>query len=153
MLYIPTVIYIFEYVFNKLNPGWFIVGTHSDTWGRVSQVGAWGCNFPLYKVKMRASAMASLLWVRVSTQCTYQTHVQTFPLKGAWCHQGIMWWCQIPYDDIPVMWGILDDDIYISIKRGIKGRMHKRGFPCLEFWAHRPKSTSSTVLWCIPALG
>ena len=29
------------------------------------------------------------------------------------------------YDDILVMWGISNDDIYIIITRGIKGRMHE----------------------------
>ena len=32
------------------------------------------------------------------------------------------------------MWGISDDDIYVSIERGIKGRMHEReGVPNKEF--------------------
>ena len=27
-----------------------------------------------------------------------------------------MWWFQASYDDVLVMWGILDDDIYLSIE-------------------------------------
>ena len=30
------------------------------------------------------------------------------------------------YDDVPVMWGISDDDINISLERVIEGRMHER---------------------------
>ena len=36
-----------------------------------------------------------------------------------------MWWCKMLYDEVPAMWGILDDKIYISIERGIKERMHE----------------------------
>ena len=32
------------------------------------------------------------------------------PAKRAWHHQDIMWWCWASYGDVPVMWGILDDD-------------------------------------------
>ena len=125
-LYIPTVTYIFQYVFNKLYPGWLDMGAHQSTGGRVSQYVPWGHSFLLYEARIRASAWVSLLWVRVSTQCIYQVHVQTFLPKRAWHHWGIMCWHQMSYDDILVMWGISDDNFYVSIERGIKGKMHER---------------------------
>ena len=40
--------------------------------------------------------------------------------KRMWNHQSIVWWCLPSYGDILMMWGFLDDDIYISIERVYK---------------------------------
>ena len=76
------------------------------------------------------SGPPEVCWV---IRCTYQVHAQTFLLKRAWHHWGIMWWYQTLYDDVPVMWGILNEHIYVSIERGIKGKcIRGRGFKVLS---------------------
>ena len=69
-------------------------------WIYMSQYVPGGCSFPLNKGRMRASTLASLFWVKLSTQHFYQHSHQ----KRAWhyiirlscddvtCHMMVFWW-------------------------------------------------------------
>ena len=72
----------------------------------------WGCHFSIHKMRTRVSALASLLRVTATTQLTRCMHRHSCQNRS-WCHQSIMWWCLASYGDIPMMYGISDDDIYI----------------------------------------
>ena len=102
-LHIPTVIYIFDMFFNKLYSCWLNVGVYLGTWGRLSWYVPGSCSVPLYKERMRVSALASLLWVSVSTQNTRCMHKHSCKIEhditGASCddiryYMMMFHWCR-----------------------------------------------------------